>query len=366
MSTTVQDKSAIRKVAVLIDSLDRHSADLLLDRMPADVAQQVRDVWIHLDAVDTSERDRIIREFLNSGGRSPNRHPTTDSGEQPAKWSEPDEQTDHAPRHSFSGELNLRDSVQRAPAATQRPFQSLRAAEADKVVRILANERPQTIALVLAHLPPPQAGAILVRFSPAEQAAIARRLIDLEEADPEVLRELDQALESRISDLVRLQRRRVAGVSAVAGIIASANDEVSGSLLHNLGTFAPEVAGRLTSHRLDFNQFLRFDDISLGVVFEQADPQLVVLALWGTPPSFQRRVLEQLPQVNAEEIERQLAELGPVRLADVEEARRRLAESAEYLAMRQKIRLPADLQRLLQMPEASESPPEAQFVREVA
>ncbi|GAB6165419.1 flagellar motor switch protein FliG [Thermostilla marina] len=350
MSPAVVDKEAIRKVVVLVDSLDRRTADMLLERLDEGTARLVRDAWMHLDVVDEAEREAVISEFLQAG--APVRATLRLMREKASGESTP------VPKRAMERKAN-------APSTEHgKPFQALRAVDAEKVVKILADERPQTIALVLAHLPHAHAASILARFSPVDQAEIVRCLVDLEEADPVVVQELDRVLAERLSDIVRFQRRRVAGVSAVAGIVASAEERDGERLLDNLGMFAPDVAGKLTPKRLDFNQFVRFDDVSLGVVFERAAPELVTLALWGAPAGFQRRVLDQLPQVTAEHIEEELKSIGPVRLSDVEEARRRLAEMAENLAIRRKIRIPPELRRLLQLP-VEDSAQQSTFVREV-
>ncbi|HOA50893.1 MAG TPA: FliG C-terminal domain-containing protein, partial [Thermogutta sp.] len=94
----------------------------------------------------------------------------------------------------------------------------------------------------------------------------------------------------------------------------------------------------------DFNQFIRLDESALATIFEKADDELVVLSLWGAPLGLVEKVLQQFPTWRAEAIRRELADLGPVRLSDVEEARRRLAEYASKLAACRRIRLPPELQ----------------------
>ncbi len=51
---------------------------------------------------------------------------------------------------------------------SEAPFRFLRETEIDKLVKILANERPQVIALVLSHVPPQSAGAILSALAAAD------------------------------------------------------------------------------------------------------------------------------------------------------------------------------------------------------
>lgn len=324
----------LRKAAIFIDCLDAKTADLVLDRLPREYADQVRTTWMALGRIPAEERQKVIEEFVRTTSQSHPQTPPPQAAD--SKW----EGTELV--------LSLSHPAEEKPSedsASTPPFRLLREAEADKLVGILQGERPQTIALVLAHLPPQQAGAVLVRFPPTMQVEIVRCLVSLEETDPEVLREVDRALESKLSQLVAIQRRRIAGITAVNGIVRNSQEHVSQRILENLANLAPELAERLMPvPPIDFNQFIRFDESSLATIFEKADDNLVVLSLWGAPLGLVEKILMQFPAWKAEEIREQLTNLGPVRLSDVEEARRRLAEYARTLAMHRRIRLPPELQ----------------------
>ncbi len=161
------------------------------------------------------------------------------------------------------------------------PFRFLQQAEADKLVKILGSERPQTIALVLSHLPPEQAGAVLVRFAPAAQVEIIRRLVDLEETHPEILREVGHALEARLSEQVRMQRRRVAGLAAVEGILEASGSQVSTQIFENLAALDRPLADKLGPERLEFSELACQDDQTLATLLTAAGRELWMLALVG-------------------------------------------------------------------------------------
>jgi flagellar motor switch protein FliG len=205
---------------------------------------------------------------------------------------------------------------------------------------LLAGERPQTIALVLSHLPPKQAGSLLARLAPALQVDVVRRLVDLEETSPEILQEVERALESRFSEQMLTQRRRVAGLSAVAGILEASESPVGAQILSNLAARDDRLAERLSPPRLAFADVVRLDRSTLGTIFRAAGPPLTILALVGAPEELIDRVLVGFSPAEANLIRDRLLHLGPTRLSDVEEARRRVAELAQRLAMEGRIELP--------------------------
>ncbi len=318
--------SGIRKAAILIAALDRKSADVVLDKMNAALAHLVRRAVVDLDDVDPEEERLVLDEFLRAGSREE----TKPAGVE----------LDHGPaRKPNAGAAPVARPAETSPGGDP-PFRFLQEAEAEKLARLLAAERAQTIALVLSHLPPQRAGAVLVRFQPALQVDVLRRLVDLEETDPAILREIEQMLESRLAELVRMQRRRVAGLSAVAGILSASDPGVGMQILDTLNAYDRRLAERLKPEQLDFEDFGLLDDRSLAVVLAGADPEVAILAMAGAPENLLERILHQLPQGEAQTVRHRLLHLGPTRLSDVEQARLELVELARRLAAQGRVRLP--------------------------
>ncbi len=155
-----------------------------------------------------------------------------------------------------------------------------------------------------------------------------RRLVDLEETDPAILREVEQALESRLSQQVSMQRRRVAGLEALSGILEASESDVRRQILDNLAAGDRALAGRIVPPPMEFDELADLDDSILVEVFRAAEPQCILPALLGAVPEISQRVLRFLPQSQADLLRRKLQQPGPIRLSDVEAARRRIAEIA--------------------------------------
>jgi flagellar motor switch protein FliG len=313
----------LRKAAILVASLDTAAADALLDQFTDKQAQQVRDLVMEMGEIDHREQQRVIEEFRRVGPRA---------------------QVKGLPGIELDGELarriveysdSRRDDAQTSEGAepSGRPFQFLQETEAEKLARVLAGERPQTIALVLSHLPPGRAGAVLACLQAGLQVEVVRRLVDLEETDPQILRAVEEALQSRLSEKVPLERRRVAGFQAVLSILDASDGGAGTKILDNLAVHDRSLAERLVPqpHPLDFDDLVDLDDGVLIEAFATAEQELVVPALLGASPKLVERVLRLLPIGTAETLREQLDHPGPIRLRDVEEARRELAWIAQRM-----------------------------------
>ncbi|NQU25761.1 MAG: hypothetical protein HQ567_31110 [Candidatus Nealsonbacteria bacterium] len=300
---------SLRKAAILVASLDLPAADALLDGLQPEQVRCVRQMMIDMGEIDPKEQRRVIDEFSRVGPMMP-------GAQTPG--------------------IEL-DAQTLPPVDSGRPFEFLHETGEDKLVRALAGERPQTIALVLSHLPAERAGNVLTRLEPAQQADVIRRLIDLEETDREILREVEGALQSRLAEQVPMQRRRTAGMKAVDGILRAAGGTVGMTILDNLAEHDRPLAERFGCRRMDFDDLLRLDDATLGAVFQQAEPELAMAALIGAAPKLIDRILGRFPADDAQAVRHRLDHPGPIRLSDVESARQQIADLARRVVMQKQM-----------------------------
>jgi flagellar motor switch protein FliG len=316
----------LRKAAILVASLDQQTADTLLDQMPAEQAALVRRMIVDLGDPDPREERNVIDEFFRVGPSIPAEQPAGIELNKPAP-----SMTTYQPTPASTSLRMPRDSM---------PFRFLHEASSEKLNPILAAEHPQTIALVVSHLPADQAAEVLGTLEGSLQTEVVRRLVDLDEANPEILREVERGLESRIFEQGRDDRRRAAGLIAVSGILAAADASVKREILANLSRHDRALASKLTRQKFEFAHLEELNDQALAAVLEAADSQIIVLAVAGAPTMFVERVLNLLPATAARLIRRELEALGPLRLSDIEEAQRELSRIARYLETEGRIDLP--------------------------
>ena len=308
---------AIRKAAILISTLERQVADALLDQMSEEQATLIRRAAFELEQIDTIEQERVIAEFLGSSSAAP--PPPLKATQQ--KHEPPRQQT--RPRSSS-------------------PFRFLHQTDCRQIVAFLEGEHPQTVAVIVSHLPAERAMALVASLPNALQAEVIRRLVDLDETDPEILAEVEQGLEDRIARHLQMQQRRTAGIKAVVNILAAAEPDVERQILANLARHAPELARQLPYAGPAFciDDLALLDAQTLAVLVRQADPEVTTLALAGCRGELVERVLGSLPSVEAEELRDAWRHLGPTPLTDIEAAQQAIVALAEQLDAEGRIELP--------------------------
>lgn len=326
MSISTHDirDSGIRKAAIFVASLDQSAADLLLDQLPPECADRVRQAAVAIDRIDADERRRVIDEFRRIGSMIPDPYPPG------IELDGPMAPTDASPLGPAEQDPSLSDglvSVTDSAEATQ-PFEFLYGAEEEKLVQLLDGERPQTVALVLSHLPPERAGDVLGRLPASVQIEVVRRLVDLEHTDADTLREIEQALEARLTRQFAIEPQRRSGPDTVARILAACSGRVAGGILDNLAQYDEALAEQLGRRTMKFDDLAQLDDAALSSLVEAVNPEVIQAALLGAPPSLVDRILCGLRPEDARRLSRKLECPEPIRLSDVEEARRQVAELA--------------------------------------
>ncbi len=317
---------SLRKAAVLVASLDQTTADMLLEQMGPQQADHVRRAILHLGEVDPDEQREVIDEFFHIGPLVPQQHPPGIEldGELARQLAFP--QAEPPVGQDFG--LTTPDDDR---GCSPPPFRFLHETEFENLAPFLRREHPQTIAVVVSHLPPERASELLTHLPPSLQVEVIRRLADLDEAEPRVLQEVERGLQKWLSEQVQHRRRRAAGLAAVSAILDASPVEARRNIMASLNRHDRPLAGKLRTVKYTFSDWMQQSDAAVLGVIRAAQPEMIVLALAGATAEFVERVLQLLPADQSRTLKRALAHLGPTRLTDVEEAQQALADLATEL-----------------------------------
>ena len=165
------------------------------------------------------------------------------------------------------------------------------------------------------------------------QIEVVRRLVDLDNTDPETLGEVEQALEARLSQQFAVERRRAAGPEAVARILAACDPAARGRILDNLAAHDQPLAEQFGDRPIAFDDLAQFDDAVLLAVFRAAEPEVRPGGVLGSAAGAGRTaVAPHVARKRRNVCVSKLDHPGPIRLSDVEEARRQIAALAQQIS----------------------------------
>ena len=215
------------------------------------------------------------------------------------------------------------DVIGKLTASLQvKPFEFVKKTDASQLLNFIQDEHPQTIALILSYLSAGQAATILGALVPEKQAEVARRIATMDRTSPDVIKEVERVLESKLSSLVNQDYTIIGGVDAVVEILNTVDRGTEKHIMETLEVEEPELADEIRKKMFVFEDILLLDDK-------------------GSTEEVQNAIFSNMSKRLAEMIREDMEFMGPVRMKDVEEAQqkivniiRKLEDSAEIVISR--------------------------------
>jgi flagellar motor switch protein FliG len=253
----------------------------------------------------------------------------------------------------------LREIASRAlgPEAARRAFEGVSApppvdemlgpvaqADSEALAMILAREQPQTVALVLGSLEQHRAGMVLKLLPDRLRPQVLRRLATLESVAPEVLREVGQALQAELRTAHGGTSRRVDGKAAAVSLLRRVPAAQQTEVVAEIEKDDPELASELRTKLFTFEDLVNLTDRDVQTFIREIDTARLAVALKGSSPAVTDKLFKNMSTRAAEMMKDEIAAMGPMRLAAVEEAQAELVKIGFNLAEQGRITLvgPAD------------------------
>ena len=359
------DSQRLRRIAILVSSVDSQAARQILLQLPSEVAEEVRNCIRNLGDVTELERSEILQEFQQTDRQSSAPPNPNAASFDPAN---PDVQI-----HQFASE---------------------------SILRVCQDERPLVVAVILNQLPKEQATELLARLPEEKALNTLRAFQNLGEMQSKVRRDIESFLHQsllqhqqqlqqesqnkrRLEELLEhapesvQQNWQAATLKQLAAAKQNASSETAPSnhqlmtsyttatsvQIQPLGeptaTSAPpqtqpgtpdphvslvesrlrqierntEEAQRQSVDRsllqLEFEQLLELPQQVLQNLLTQADPEIVLLALAGASPVFIGRLELMIEPEDFANLNQRIRELGAMRITDIDEAQTRLIKLAK-------------------------------------
>jgi flagellar motor switch protein FliG len=221
---------------------------------------------------------------------------------------------------------NLRVSMARAP------FEFLRKTDARQVLNFLSGEHPQTVALVLAHMPPEQSSIVLGGLEEDMQRDVSIRLARLEPTSPDVITQMESVLERRFGATMHQSKsERADGVQTLIDILNRSDRATERSIFEGLEASDEELAEQVRSRMFVFEDIVSLDDRAIQMILRQVETKELATALKGVRPEVKTKISSNMSERAAQNLDEEISLLGPVRMKTVEEAQGAIVRSIRAL-----------------------------------
>jgi len=310
--------SDIRKAAILLMSLPEDQAVALMAKLAPKQVEQVSIEIAKLGRLSGDEQENVIHEFADA---NPNAMGLAGGGLDVAK-----SLVEKTLGSKASSTLDIvRQSIEALP------FGFLKKVDPQNLLTFIIDEHPQTIALVLSHLPPAY-GAEIVKGLPTErQLAVVRRIAHMGQTNPEVIHEVERGLESRMASLMQQSFEKAGGVNSVAEILNVSDRAIERTLLESLAQDDPELVEEIRRLMFVFDDLTKLTDKDIQTVLKNVETPQWAMALKGASADLKQKILGNMSQRAAAMLTEEMDYLGSVRLADVEQVQQQIVDIVRRL-----------------------------------
>lgn len=240
------------------------------------------------------------------------------------------------------GQQKALEVINRLSATLQiRPFDFARKSDATQILNFIQNEHSQTIALILSYLQPEQASLILSSLPQEKQADVARRIALMGASSPEMISQVEQVLEQKLSSTFQQDYTSAGGIESIVQILNGVDRGTERTILDTLEIDDPELAEEIKKRMFVFEDIVTLDDRSIQRVIRDVENSDLQLALKVASEDVREIIFKNMSKRMAETFKEEMEYMGPVRLRDVEESQtkivstiRRLEETGDIIIAR--------------------------------
>lgn len=198
-----------------------------------------------------------------------------------------------------------------------------------ELAKVLREENPQTLALILANLAPAQAGPLMASLPAEVRPQVALRIALMDRISPDVFNRIAQAIRARLKASRQITRSN--GDKALAAILNHMDGDLSDSLLTTLEAENQSAVAAVRGFMFVFEDIIDIDKEGIKVLLARVDRKALTLALKGTSDKIKQHFTQCMSSRSSEMLLEDMEALGPVRLRDVAGAQQQIVGTIRQL-----------------------------------
>jgi flagellar motor switch protein FliG len=212
------------------------------------------------------------------------------------------------------------------PVGPEGPFADV---DPQELAKVLREENPQTLALILANLAPAQAGPLMGSLPAEVRPQVALRIALMDRISPDVFNRIAQAIRARLKASRQITRSN--GDKALAAILNHMDGDLSENLLTAIEAENQSAVAAVRGFMFVFEDIIDIDKEGIKVLLARVDRKALTLALKGTSDKIKQHFTQCMSSRSSEMLLEDMEALGPVRLRDVAGAQQQIVGTIRQL-----------------------------------
>ncbi|MBR0650521.1 flagellar motor switch protein FliG [Roseomonas terrae] len=314
-----------QKAATFMLAIGEDHAARLFAKMHEDEIRDISQAMASLGTVPASAVEELCREFAENIGQTGNLVGSWETTERMLLKTLPRERV-----------AQIMEEI-RGPAG-RTMWDKLGNVNEAVLANYLKNEYPQTVAVVLTKVKADHAARVLSLLPEGFSMEVIMRMLRMETVQKEALDGVEKTLKAEfMSNLARAQRRDAHEM--MAEIFNNLDRQSETRILAALEERNRDAAERIRGLMFTFDDLSRMDGGGVQVLMRAVPKDQLTLALKGASETLRDLFIKNMSERAAKMLKDDLANLGPVKLRDVDDAQAAIVLLAKDLAAQGQIQM---------------------------
>lgn len=190
----------------------------------------------------------------------------------------------------------------------------------DMIASYIEDEHPQTIALILGNIDSSVASRVIAMLPEDMQLSVVMRMSKIESVPRELVKDIEETLEKELADMQGESGISFDGMVSVVDILKGLEKEVARPILDQLRDKDEELFTQVDRLLLVFEDLKSLSDRDIQTILKHISSDDLVKSLKGASDEVAARFFNNMSQRAAEIMKEDMDVMGPMKLADVEDA----------------------------------------------
>ncbi len=317
--TSIEQLSGKQKAAVLLMSLDVEVASKVFKELDMQEVESIAVEITNLKDISPKVNEDVIEEFYQLMSAS-------------SYMIEGGIEYAHVILERTYGAERAKEIIEKIRVLTTvRGFSILKKADPQQLANFLSKEHPQTIALILSHLPFEQAAEVLSEFKEDVRSDTILRIASIGKVSPQLVSTVEHVVDQIAEATLSQNLATTGGAQMVANILNKSQNAAAKSMLESIEEQDYNLASEIKRLMFLFEDIIGIDDRGIQRLLRDVDKKDLAMALKVSDEKIQQKIFKNMSERAAVVIREELEFMGPVKLKEVESAQMRIVEIVKQL-----------------------------------
>ena len=297
------------KVAILIQSAGKVASAKILSMMNEEERRVIENHLAQMGEISPDVVEKVSQEFIRmSGGTEPRQI----GGPPPS----------HETTEGHSGGSNLESS----------DLSILKSLKPDRLLELIKDEHPQTIAVILVHVKSDVASDVLANLPDETKAEVGLRIATLDKIGSGMVQEVAKIFDDVLKDSEDFVSSVTGGVGLMADILNLMDGMSSQVILEAIEEDDVDLAASIKQKMFTFEDVVLIDNRGLQKILRNVESRELAVSLKAASNDVKEKIFSNMSERAAEMLKEEIEVLGAVRMKDVEDAQYLITRTIQEMA----------------------------------